>query len=196
MSIFSKIKDAIFGRKADAAPAAEAPAIPMAEATPATPTAPAPMSEVDIEATLAAMQGADDLNWRTSIVDLMKLLGIDSSLANREALAQELGYTGELNGSAENEHLAAQGNDARAGCERRQGSGRHARLSKSCGISPQRACVGRTAAARRESAGPVADPSCGTIASRPAAGNCSGSGCWRPSAGVPAGRHGCSRSPG
>jgi hypothetical protein len=101
MSIFSKIKDAIFGRKADAAPAAEAPAIPMAEATPATPTAPAPLSEVDIEATLAAMQGADDLNWRTSIVDLMKLLGIDSSLANREALAQELGYTGELNGSAE-----------------------------------------------------------------------------------------------
>lgn len=43
----------------------------------------------------------EKLNYRTSIVDLMKLLGIDSSLANRKELASELGYTGELDGSAE-----------------------------------------------------------------------------------------------
>ena len=42
-----------------------------------------------------------NLNWRTSIVDLMKLLGIDSSLDNRKELARELGYTGDLEGSAE-----------------------------------------------------------------------------------------------
>lgn len=40
------------------------------------------------------------LNWRTSIVDLMKLLGIDSDLQNRKELAQELGYTGDTSNSA------------------------------------------------------------------------------------------------
>ncbi|MEO6716563.1 MAG: DUF3597 domain-containing protein [Novosphingobium sp.] len=95
MSIFGSIKDAIFGHKAEAATAA-----PAAEAAPAAAAA-APSEPVDVEATCAAMPGADKLNWRTSIVDLMKLLGVDSSLANRETLAKELGYTGELNGSAE-----------------------------------------------------------------------------------------------
>ena len=52
-------------------------------------------------AILTAEAAGKDLNWRTSIVDLMKLLGIDSSLANRKELATELGYTGELDGSAE-----------------------------------------------------------------------------------------------
>lgn len=42
-----------------------------------------------------------DLNWRVSIVDLMALLDMDHSLAARKELATELGYTGELNGSAE-----------------------------------------------------------------------------------------------
>ncbi len=98
MSIFSKIKDAIFGSKAQAAtPPADAPLV----AAPAAAPAPVAAEPVDVEANLAAMQGADTLNWKTSIVDLMKLLGIDSSLDNRKALAQELGYTGELNGSAE-----------------------------------------------------------------------------------------------
>jgi hypothetical protein len=46
-------------------------------------------------------KGNPDLNWRTSIVDLMKLLGIDSSLDNRKELATELGYTGDKDGSAE-----------------------------------------------------------------------------------------------
>ena len=47
------------------------------------------------------MGAGKDLNWRSSIVDLMKLVGMESSLAERKELATELGYTGELNGSAE-----------------------------------------------------------------------------------------------
>ena len=99
MSIFSSIKDAIFGKKAEAAtpPPAATPAIPMDTA----PAAPAALSEVDVEGNLAALAAGKDLNWRTSIVDLMKLVGIDSSLANRKELAMELGYTGDLEGSAE-----------------------------------------------------------------------------------------------
>ena len=60
-----------------------------------------PISEAAMEDRISKMAGAEKFNWRTSIVDLMKLLGIDSSLANRKELAQELGYTGELDGSAE-----------------------------------------------------------------------------------------------
>ena len=112
MSIFGKIKDAIFGKKAEAAepaaPSASASAIGAAvgAATSAMATAaeaPAPISDVDVDAILSAeaAKAGQDLNWRTSIVDLMKLLGIDSSLANRKELATELGYTGELDGSAE-----------------------------------------------------------------------------------------------
>ncbi len=104
MGIFSKIKDAIFGKKAEAAEAAPAaPATPAAAPAAPQPAAPAPISEVDVEAILAAeaAKAGQPLNWRTSIVDLMKLLDIDPSLANRKELAQELGYTGELNGSAE-----------------------------------------------------------------------------------------------
>lgn len=97
MSIFSAIKDAIFGHKAAAAeaPAADAP---VADAAPApVPEAPAP---VDVAASLSAMPGADNLNWRTSVVDLMKLVGIDASYENRKSLAQELGNA-DYAGSAE-----------------------------------------------------------------------------------------------
>ncbi len=90
MGIFSSIKDAIFGKaeaKAAAAPAAPRPAA-------AAPAArPAPLSEVDVEARLDGMAGADGLNWRSSIVDLMKLVGLDASYANRKELATELGDT-------------------------------------------------------------------------------------------------------
>ena len=101
MSIFSAIKDKIFGHAAAAAPPPVAESAPAA--APETAAAPTPVatSEVDVEASLTSMDGADNLNWQTSIVDLMKLLGIDSSLANRKELAQELGYTGDLDGSAE-----------------------------------------------------------------------------------------------
>lgn len=108
MSIFGKIKDAIFGKAQAAGPAAAAPnpigsaidaaTSAMATAAAAVPTA---ISDVDVEAILSAEAAGKDLNWRTSIVDLMKLLGIDSSLDNRKELATELGYTGALDGSAE-----------------------------------------------------------------------------------------------
>lgn len=103
MGIFSSIKDAIFGKKAVAAePAAPAPATSAAPAAPA----PAPdisISEVDVVAILSAQaaNAGQPLNWQSSIVDLMKLVGIDPSLDNRKQLAEELGYTGERNGSAE-----------------------------------------------------------------------------------------------
>lgn len=100
MGIFSSIKNAIFGKKEEkaAAPAATA-------STTAAPTAkPAAISEVDVEARLDAMAGTDNLNWRTSIVDLMKLIGVDSSYANRKELAEELGNTS-YSGSAEDNIL-------------------------------------------------------------------------------------------
>lgn len=106
MGIFSSIKDAIFGKKAVAAePAAPAAPNPVGTALDAATSAmaaaaAAPPAEVDVDAILTAEAAGKDLNWRTSIVDLMKLLGIDSSLANRKELATELGYTGELDGSA------------------------------------------------------------------------------------------------
>ena len=59
---------------------------------------------MDVEQVLtsiAASKGNPDLNYKTSIVDLMKLLGMDSSLDNRRELATELGYTGDKDGSAE-----------------------------------------------------------------------------------------------
>lgn len=108
MSIFGKIKDAIFGKAQAAEPVAAAPnpigsAIDAATSAMATAAAAAPtaISDVDVEAILSAEAAGKDLNWRTSIVDLMKLLGIDSSLDNRKELATELGYTGALDGSAE-----------------------------------------------------------------------------------------------
>ena len=103
MGIFSSIKDAIFGKKAVAAtPAAAAPATTAAPAAP-QPAPDVSISDVDVVAILTAQaaNAGQDLNWRTSIVDLMKLLDLDSSLANRKELATELGYTGALDGSAE-----------------------------------------------------------------------------------------------
>ena len=119
MGIFDKIKGAIFGHK-DPGPG-NRPTIPagMAGGPPAGTPQPtqgqplgqagtqaqaAPAQDVDVEKVLAdisTQRGNPNLNYKTSIVDLMKLLGIDSSLENRKELAKELGYTGELNGSAE-----------------------------------------------------------------------------------------------
>lgn len=102
MSIFGRIKEAIFGKPAQAAPVPnDSPAIPMQQAAPQP--APAPV-EVDVEASLTALAGDKDLNWRTSIVDLMKLIGIDASYDNRKALAEELGNT-DYSGSAEDNIL-------------------------------------------------------------------------------------------
>lgn len=99
MGIFSSIKEKIFGKKDEPAKPAVAPPT-AATAAPAAPAQPAAISEVDVEANLAAMAAGKDLNWRTSIVDLLKLVGIDSSYENRKELAQELGRT-DYSGSAE-----------------------------------------------------------------------------------------------
>ena len=79
MSIFSSIKNAIFGTPAAAAPAS-AVAAPAAAAVASAPSAP-----VDVNAILTAAAASVDYptNWKTSIVDLMKLCGLDSSLGNR-----------------------------------------------------------------------------------------------------------------
>lgn len=105
MSIFGSIKDAIFGHKAEAAtPAPEAPAAAPVEAAPAPAPAPepAPATAEEIDARLAKIAADKGVpsNYKTSIVDLMKLLNLDSSLANRTELAKELGYTGDTNDSA------------------------------------------------------------------------------------------------
>jgi hypothetical protein len=106
MSIFSAIKNAIFGQEARAAeaPAAAPKAVPSAKPAVAPPAAApaAPMQSVDVEAVVEqyVARSGQKLNWRTSIVDLLKALGIDSSLANRKALAEELGFDGDNSDSA------------------------------------------------------------------------------------------------
>jgi Domain of unknown function (DUF3597) len=106
MSIFGKIMSAIFGTKADASPTtggaatnAGSPAGPSA-GTPPPPAAPAQSVDVAPILDKAVAAKGEKLEWRTSIVDLMKALDIDSSLAARKQLAKELGYTGDANDSA------------------------------------------------------------------------------------------------
>ena len=112
MSIFGKILGAIFGSSASAtttsagsAPGSAAPAGGAAPSSLGTATASssaAPAQSVDVAASVdkAAAAKHEKLEWRTSIVDLMKALDIDSSLSARKELAHELGYTGDTNDSA------------------------------------------------------------------------------------------------
>ena len=95
MSIFSKIRDAIFGKARAATP--QAGARPQGGGVT---TAEKPITEVDVERQLDAKPGADKLNWRTSIVDLMKLIGLEASYEERKELATELGRT-DYEGSAQ-----------------------------------------------------------------------------------------------
>ena len=108
MSVFDSIRNAIFGRSASvaSAPAPAATTSPQASSSPSTalaqpaaqPSAPPSVPQpVDVEAILngLASKNPQRLNWQQSIVDLMKLLGLDSSLQNRTALAKELGYNGD-----------------------------------------------------------------------------------------------------
>lgn len=132
MSIFNKIRDAIFGGAANAAPASTSTAEPTpvtssvsepaattaspvggtgqavpttSGASPSMPSAPTTSSSqsVDVASQLdaAVKHSGQKLDWKHSITDLMKALGMDASLSERKELAQELGYTGDLNGSAE-----------------------------------------------------------------------------------------------
>jgi hypothetical protein len=100
MSIFGKIMSAIFGSKADAAPAGGGAAAGTGSSGGAA-AAPA-AATVDVAPILdkAVAAKGEKLAWRTSIVDLMKALDIDSSFAARKDLAKELGYTGDSNDSA------------------------------------------------------------------------------------------------
>ena len=104
MSIFGSILSKIFSHPAAAAPPVADPAAPpptpLATGTPPQPAAPA--QPVDVEAVLndLAAKNPQSLNWKTSIVDLLKLLDLDSSLHARAELAGELHYTGDTNDSA------------------------------------------------------------------------------------------------
>ena len=119
MSILSKIFGKIFPGAQAAQPQAPQPQAPAAPATPtaqagagatqqqgsataAQPAAPVAAAKVDIEQVLndLAAKNPQKLNWRTSIVDLMKLVGMESSLQERKELADELGYTGDKGDSA------------------------------------------------------------------------------------------------
>jgi len=104
MGILSSIFSKIF-------PSAKAKTTTGAEAVTGTGAAPgatsaaapaAPVEQVDVSAVLndLASKNSQKLNWKTSIVDLLKLLDLDSSLTARKTLAQELGYTGDTNDSA------------------------------------------------------------------------------------------------
>jgi hypothetical protein len=110
MGIFGTILSKIFPANHPAAAAANAaspsPSGPSAAATgagtgsAAATAAAAPQVDVVAVLTQMAQQHAEKLNWRTSIVDLMKLLGLDSSLNSRKELAKELHYAGDANDSA------------------------------------------------------------------------------------------------
>lgn len=105
MGLFSNILSKL-GFGDDKAAAAAAPAAPPAaapaEAAPAPSPAPVAISEVDVVAKLTqlAASHAEKLNWKVSIVDLLKLLGLDSSLASRKELATELGCPAEKMGDS------------------------------------------------------------------------------------------------
>ena len=110
MNILGSLMGKILGhsaRESEAKVNAARPASPAARpaapaAAPATSTATAAPPVVDVETVLETKAAGtkQTLDWRHSIVDLMKLVDIDSSLTNRKALAQELGYTGDMNDSA------------------------------------------------------------------------------------------------
>ncbi len=106
MSIFGKMMSKIFKRDE---PKANAPATPpvvdraaINQPVQTTVSTVSSSEPVDVEAVLSQMaaESSQKLNWRTSIVDLMKLLGLESSLAERRELADELGFTGDKSDTA------------------------------------------------------------------------------------------------
>jgi len=102
MSIFSNILAKIFPPSHPAVVATQGAPTSTTGGAAATPAAAAPpAAPVDVDAVVSAMPGAAQLNWKTSIVDLMKVLNLDSSLESRKQLAQELGYTGSTTDSAQ-----------------------------------------------------------------------------------------------
>jgi hypothetical protein len=107
MSVFGNIMSAIFHHSAAASQSTSAAAKPSTPIPPSrTGTGAAPstagLASVDVEAVLTKLAGQnkEKLDWRGSIVDLMKLLNLDSSIAARKELAKELHYSGNTNDSA------------------------------------------------------------------------------------------------
>jgi uncharacterized protein DUF3597 len=105
MSIFGSIVSAIFGHGASSSAAAGSSAAGGASAgssASGSAVAAKPMTKEEVEAMIQKLadDSDEDFNWQESIVDLMKLLKLDSGLGPRKQLAQELGYTGALDGSA------------------------------------------------------------------------------------------------
>lgn len=110
MGIFATIKNAIWhSERADAEDKAKPAAAPRPVApppaaqptpAPAAPAAPEPISEEAMAERVSRMPGADSHNWRTSIVDLMTMVGVDPSFENRKELADELGLE-DYSGTAE-----------------------------------------------------------------------------------------------
>jgi hypothetical protein len=110
MSIFGEIVNKLFGKaKPDQPPPAADPTPDPAAAQAAAPDAaseaapaPAPLADVDVATVMDQFvsESGQTLNWRTSIVDTMKALGVDSSLEHRKQLAQELKYDGDMSDSA------------------------------------------------------------------------------------------------
>lgn len=105
MGMFADIIAKILPSSHSAVAAPQAQPAPDAQAAPATqqvaPASPAPAPQpVDVEAVISAMPGASSLTWKTSIVDLLKVLGLYSSLDARKRPASGLGYTGNESDSA------------------------------------------------------------------------------------------------
>jgi hypothetical protein len=104
MSVFGNIVSAIFKHAgaAPAAPSGPAPGPAKPPPSPAQSPSATPGTAVDVGAVLGklAAQNKEKLDWRRSIVDLMKLLKLDSSLAARKQLADELHYSGDKNDTA------------------------------------------------------------------------------------------------
>ena len=112
MSIFSSIMSKIVGHSAAQQSAADSAAMPAAPA--ASYTAPAATADATSAPATASISNVDvaermdelakatkhESDWRSSIVDMMSLLGMDSTITNRRALASELGYDGDMNDSA------------------------------------------------------------------------------------------------
>jgi len=102
MSVFGSIMSAIVGFAKKVEAKVESTVSSSASAAPAGAPGAQTMSEVDVEKVMndLAAKNPEKLDWRKSIVDLMKLLNLDSSFHARKDLAKELGYTGDTNDSA------------------------------------------------------------------------------------------------
>jgi hypothetical protein len=101
MGLFDKILEKLgLGRHAQAGPVPQAPSVPKPE--PTRPPAPTSIPVVDVVAKLEKLAASNPqkLNWKVSIVDLLKLLGLDSSFAARKELAVELGCPSEKMGDS------------------------------------------------------------------------------------------------